>query len=112
MSAPKTNYRDWMSKADNDLLNIENNLGATDIPWDTICFHAQQVVEKLLKAFLVLNQQVPPRTHDLVALLTACAGFERKLRVLEIDCRSLTTYAVSTRYPDDLYEPGEADGRA
>jgi HEPN domain-containing protein len=69
-----------MSKADNDLLNIENNLDATAIPWDTVCFHAQQVIEKLFKAFLVLNGQVPPRTHDLVALLTHCASFERRLR--------------------------------
>jgi HEPN domain-containing protein len=41
--------RVWSRKADNDLRNIANNLrGATDdseIPWDTLCFHAQQAAE-------------------------------------------------------------------
>jgi hypothetical protein len=36
--------RSWVSKAEHDLLNIENNLAANDIPWDTVCFHANNVV--------------------------------------------------------------------
>ena len=35
----------WVAKAENDLLNIRNNLGCERIPWDTICFHAQQAAE-------------------------------------------------------------------
>lgn len=42
--------RPWLRKADNDLRNIANNLrpGGTDedVPWDTVCFHAQQAAEK------------------------------------------------------------------
>ncbi len=69
MSAPEPNYRSWLAKAENDLLNIENNMRGNRVPWDTVCFHAQQAAEKLLKAFLVFHETVPPRTHDLVALL-------------------------------------------
>ena len=65
MSATKSNYRTWLAKAEHDLLNIENNLKAPEIPWDTICFHAQQAAEKFLKAFLVFNAQPPIPTHDL-----------------------------------------------
>ena len=43
----------WPAKAENDLLNVENNLAAAHVPWDTISFHAQQAAEKLLKAFVV-----------------------------------------------------------
>ncbi len=32
MSAPETNYRAWLRKANNDLLNIENNLAAGQVP--------------------------------------------------------------------------------
>lgn len=34
--------RSWVSKAEHELLNIENNLAAKGIPWDTVGFHAQQ----------------------------------------------------------------------
>jgi hypothetical protein len=53
MSSPESNFSAWLRKADHDLLNIQNNLAAKDIPWDTVCFHAQQAAEKVLKAFLV-----------------------------------------------------------
>lgn len=33
------------------------------------------------------------------------------LATLESDCRKLTSYGVAARYPDDLFEPDEADGR-
>ena len=44
-------WREWLAKASNDLLNIDNNLRSQAIPWDTVCFHAQQAAEKLLKAW-------------------------------------------------------------
>lgn len=44
--------RVWVIKAEHDLLNIENNLAAREIPWDTIGFHAQQCVEKYSKLSL------------------------------------------------------------
>ena len=31
--------RSWVDKAEHDLLNIENNLVAKEIPWDTVGFH-------------------------------------------------------------------------
>ncbi len=54
MSGRESNYSACLAKADHDLLNIDNNLSAARVPWDTVCFHAQQAAEKLLKAFIVL----------------------------------------------------------
>ncbi|MFH1115689.1 MAG: HEPN domain-containing protein [Pseudomonadota bacterium] len=76
MNDPESNFSAWLAKAENDLLNVENNLPASRVPWDTVCFHAQQAAEKLLKAFLVFRGQTPARTHDLVAVLAKCAGPE------------------------------------
>ena len=59
----------WVEKAEHDLLNIENNLVASHVPWDTVCFHAQQCAEKYLKALLVWKQIDFPKTHDLRVLL-------------------------------------------
>lgn len=111
MPVPESNYTSWLGKAENDLLNIQNNLSASRIPWDTVCFHAQQAAEKLLKAFLSHHGFGLKRTHDLVALLTVAVEIDLSLSDLEQDCRKLTYYAVSARYPDDLYEPDETDGR-
>ncbi len=102
----------WIRKAESDLLNIRNNLAAAEVPWDTVCFHAQQAAEKLLKAVLAAHRKTPPRIHDLVALLTACVEVAPTLRVLEDDCRALTTYATAARYPLPLAEPSAEEGRA
>jgi HEPN domain-containing protein len=109
MNGPESNYTAWIAKAENDLLNVENNLLASRVPWDTVCFHAQQVAEKMLKALLVFRGLAPIRTHDLVALLAKCVEIESELENLEEDCRRLTVYAVGSRYPDDLFDPTEQD---
>ncbi len=115
MSAPDkaddAPWASWVRKADSDLLNISNNMAAATVPWDTVCFHAQQAVEKLLKAWLVAHAQAPRRTHDLVTLLADCVAVDPVLEPLEPDCRRLTNYAIQSRYPDDVFEIGEADGR-
>lgn len=46
--------RQWVAKAENDLRNAEHTLKMKeDCPLDTVCFHAQQCTEKLMKAWLV-----------------------------------------------------------
>lgn len=111
MSSTESNFSAWLRKADHDLLNIDNNLTAKDTPWDTVCFHAQQVAEKVLKAFLVYHGRDLLKTHDLIALLTQCVSIDRTLSEFEADCRKLTSYGITARYPDDLFEPGETDAR-
>ncbi len=112
MSDQPTNYIAWLAKARNDILTIENNIAGSRVPWDAVCFHAQQAAEKTLKAFLIFHGRVVARTHDLVALLSACAQIDPMLAGCERDCQSCNSYAVSARYPDDLFEPGEKDGNA
>lgn len=107
--------RVWLKKADNDLRNITNNLRPgtpdEDIPWDTICFHAQQAAEKSLKATLVSAGIFPPRTHDLIALLKSCVDVDVAFLVLQNDCIALTQYGIAPRYPDDMLDPTASDGR-
>ena len=111
MSAASSNYQTWLDKAEHDLLNIENNLQAPEIPWDTVCFHTQQAAEKFLKAFLVFHGRPPILTHDLVALLAAWVPLNPSLTTRQPDCQKLSYYAVAARYPSDLYEPTETDAR-
>lgn len=99
--------RSWVSKAEHDLLNIENNLVAKEIPWDTVSFHAQQCGGKYLKALLVLHRIDFPKIHD----LTELDALLPKERPLPIDPRlldRLNPYVIEGRYPG-VWEPVERD---
>ena len=70
----------WLYRAREDI-SVVKSLSDSGIEFytSTICFHAQQAVEKFLKAFLIF--------HD-------------------VDLKSLTEFGVSVRYPDDFFIPG------
>jgi HEPN domain-containing protein len=56
---------EWVAKAENDLTNASRALvPAEGCPTDTVCFHAQQCIEKYLKALLASFEIAFPRTHD------------------------------------------------
>jgi HEPN domain-containing protein len=96
---------EWVAKAENDLTTAAHTLklGKQDCPTDTVCFHAQQVAEKYLKALLTLHGTPFPKTHDIPALM---ARVPARLRpALSADDQDLMIdYAVGARYPgwDDI----------
>ncbi|MEK6776883.1 MAG: HEPN domain-containing protein [bacterium] len=96
-----TIVREWVEKAENDLKNAAHTLKLDeDCPTDTVCFHAQQVVEKYLKALLVLRGIAFPKVHnieELVALLSVADCPD----ITDVDQDLLTDYATVTRYPGD-----------
>jgi HEPN domain-containing protein len=56
----------WIEKAESDYRNFKNTLKmGDDCPYDTVCFHAQQCVEKYLKARLVYLGIDFYKTHDI-----------------------------------------------
>ncbi len=84
-------------------------LRARKLPnYDAACFHAQQMAEKYLKAFLQVNDVVPPRSHDLVELLALALNFQPHLVLLEPDLKSLNAFAVQFRYPGQSAEKADA----
>lgn len=97
----------FVRKADEDihvLRRLVDDPGTTDAIWG---FHAQQAVEKLLKAIMVHWELQVPFTHrllDLADLLTdAGRGLPEEYETL----LDLTPYAVEFRYsvlPEDRYD--------
>ena len=62
--------REWIDKAEGDFATARREIRARQAPnYDAVCFHAQQCVEKYLKARLQEAELPFGRTHDLVALL-------------------------------------------
>lgn len=102
--------RDWLEKAEHDLLNITNNLQADQArcPYDTVCYHAQQAAEKFLKALLTYLGIPFPKVHDLAALLTLLPT-ELDLLAQAGDVSELSYYANATRYPGVLDEFSRED---
>jgi len=95
----------WFLKADNDLLNIENNLDNTSIPTDTICFHSQQAIEKYFKAFLIYRDKEIIKTHDLIELMNCIKDSIPELLEYSDELENITGYAVDVRYVDNYYLP-------
>ena len=109
MSPEIETARQWIKKAQNDLLNADNNLASKEIPYDTVCFHCQQAAEKLLKGYLACIRKSPPITHDLLLLLENVLKTEPKADNLRESLALLMPYAVEVRYPDDWFMPSTID---
>lgn len=106
-----TVIRDWLAKADNDLKTAVHTLTlGADCPTDTICFHAQQCVEKHIKALFVFRATAFPKSHDIHLLL---ALLPPKLRPkLEVKVQErLTQYATVLRYPGPGPEIARSEAR-
>ena len=100
-----------LKKAANDLIAAEATLN-TEQALDTVCFHAQQAVEKSLKAILALYDIDYPRRHDLGELLALILPLAPQIAPLEDRILRMTPYAVEARYDENfdplLLEAGQA----
>ena len=65
--------REWIDKAEGDYLTATREAQADPPNYDAACFHAQQCIEKLLKAAVIAKGEIPPKTHDLT-ILSALLG--------------------------------------
>jgi len=63
-------------------------------------FHAQQCVEKAVKAYLVSQDSRPPRIQDIEKLGNIVAEMNVELARLVRRSKRLTRFAVAYRYPD------------
>ena len=103
--------RQWVHKAENDLTNAAQVLKlGKRCPTDTVCYHAQQCVEKYLKTLLINHGLDFSRTHNIAVLMALLPPRVRPELSLG-DQDRLTEYATTTRYPGDFQPPTLADAR-
>jgi len=93
--------RQWLVRANEDLVACRILMGQESLVRSAVGFHAQQAAEKFLKALLTWHQVEFPKTHDVTALLDLVTGFDADLATSLADLDELTHYAVATRYPGD-----------
>ena len=98
----------WWECVAEDLGAMERDLQEPPFVHD-ICFHAQQAVEKAIKAYMVaLGARRIPRTHNLLFLaesVTSLGG----AALAEMDLVALNRFSVAPRYAErPKIEPDEA----
>jgi len=107
----------WLKKAYTDLRVAEKLLEIGEEPW-VIAFHAQQAVEKALKAYLVLHDKHFGKVHNIARLIDLCTEVDQDFNQLyELGVDELYPLAIEARYPDTgievtMEEAGEAVRKA
>ena len=93
---------EWIEKAEADSRTAERESAVTDRPnWDAVCFHAQQAVEKYLKA-LLQEQGIPfSKVHDLTILGKLLFPPYPEWQVALDSLRQLSLFAVELCYPGE-----------
>ena len=93
----------WFRFADTVLAAVEHLLSMRPLPYEIICFHCQQSVEKYLKGYLIYKGiEQPPKIHDLAELCNKCADFNSQFDNILKKCDFLSDFGVQPRYPDEI----------
>jgi HEPN domain-containing protein len=86
--------------AERDWKTVELLLQHPDAPVSSVCFHAQQYLEKAMKAVLVSNAVIFRRTHDLEQLADLLERQGIELPLPKDQLKRLSPFAVTIRYED------------
>lgn len=98
----------WVDRAEEDFELARRSVHPEPVLPYGAAFHAQQCAEKYLKAILVRHNLVPPRTHDLGALITLCESVGVTIPIPVGRLLLLSQYAVQLRYPGEDLSTDEA----
>ena len=94
--------KEWLDKAEGDYIVALREYRARKNPnHDAVCFHAQQCIEKYLKAVLAKECRPIRKIHDLAALLQDCLPRHPLWNTMKPELEWLTQSAVKVRYPGE-----------
>ena len=94
--------QEWIQRAEADYITVQQLLlTANPLLHNIICFHAQQCIEKYLKAWLQETNMPVLRTHNLEELLALIVPTRPDWSDWQPDFKIITKYAVEPRYPGD-----------
>lgn len=95
--------QEWIDLADSDLAFAQTGFEAEDF-YHLICFHCQQSVEKIIKAFLIYHRTKFPKIHDLIELNKLCLLIDPSFTELREEISFLNTFYVETRYAGGFFK--------
>ena len=90
--------KDWLKSSISDLMNIEAILD-NDFLTHIVAFHAQQAIEKALKAVIENRNERIPKVHSLRKLIEIMdEDIEYDLELIKL----LDSLYIESRYPTDM----------
>lgn len=104
MNSPLDHARGLLARAHDDFFVVSRLAGEVDAPSWVLGFHAEQAVEKALKAVLSSAGIEYPRTHNLAMLVQLLRQAQQSLPPNADELGQLVPYGVVLRYeelPDD-----------
>ena len=90
---------EWIQIAEEDFYSAQLLNQADRKPFEIICYHCAQAVEKYLKGYLTYNETTPEKTHNLLLLLDICIGKEDIFEKIRTECSFLNKFTNEIRYP-------------
>ena len=100
--------QEWFEIADRDFDSAQLLNKAVRRHYEVICYLCAQATEKYLKGYLVFNDVIPEKTHDLARLNIFCARYDADFQNIYDECSFLTRFSNDIRYQHQ-YETTETD---
>lgn len=104
----KPETAEWIRIAEGDFLTANREAAANVPNFEAACFHAQQCIEKYLKALLVENDIPFPKAHQLGFLADRFPRASGDLEAIRSELARLSPYAIDVRYPRGGVDDNEA----
>jgi HEPN domain-containing protein len=96
--------RQLLAMAEADHTALANMMDAQKFPEQIFGFHAQQAIEKALKAWISLLRRPYPKTHDVSVLVSVLVEAEADITSFK-RLEDYTAFAVQYRY--ESYDAGD-----
>ena len=89
---------EWFERARADL-RVAEVIFLEQVDPPSVCFHAHQAVEKLLKGLMIQHGVTPPRNHYTAEFVGQLARFEPKIEMMQDAAVKLDRIYIPSRYP-------------
>jgi HEPN domain-containing protein len=89
---------EWLRIADDDLYSAHVLNESTHKPLEVICYLCAQSAEKYLKGFLIYNDILPQKTHNLPYLNNMCIEKNNVFENIKTECEFLNRFSNDIRY--------------
>jgi HEPN domain-containing protein len=90
---------EWFQIAEDDFYSAKILYDQVRKPYEIICYHCTQSIEKYLKGFLTYNDIIPEKTHNLLSLLELCIEKDNYFENIRTECSLLNRFTNEIRYP-------------
>ena len=100
--------KEWFLIADDDFYSAQILNEQVRKLYEIICYHCAQAVEKYLKGYIVYQNEIPEKTHNLTYLGRICIDKDSDFNNVKFEFDFLNRFASDIRYPNK-YEVNEND---